>query len=81
MSPDQLKSLRAKLGLSQAGLAQKLGVNRNTVARWEMGLHPIPAMAGKFLRLLDDRRTERVPVPEWGGEVLIRGLSGTDRKK
>ncbi|MCS6297166.1 MAG: hypothetical protein H8K09_13100 [Nitrospira sp.] len=27
----------------------------------------------------DDRRTERVAVPEWGGEVLIRGLSGTDR--
>lgn len=27
----------------------------------------------------DDRRTERVEVPEWGGSVLIRGLSGTDR--
>jgi hypothetical protein len=27
----------------------------------------------------DDRKRERVSVPEWGGEVIIRSLSGTDR--
>lgn len=27
----------------------------------------------------DDRKTKRVDVPEWGGEVILRGLSGTDR--
>lgn len=26
-----------------------------------------------------DIQTELVPVPEWGGEVLVRGLSGTER--
>lgn len=27
----------------------------------------------------DDRKTKVVPVPEWGGEVLIRSLSGKER--
>lgn len=27
----------------------------------------------------DDLKTEVVPVPEWGGEVLIRMLTGTER--
>ena len=27
----------------------------------------------------DDRRTEDVEVPEWGGTVRVRGLSGTER--
>lgn len=26
-----------------------------------------------------DIATETVPVPEWGGEVLVRGMSGTER--
>ena len=26
-----------------------------------------------------DLSTERVTVPEWGGDVLVRGLSGTER--
>lgn len=27
----------------------------------------------------DDIKTEPVPVPEWGGDVLVRGLSGAQR--
>ena len=27
----------------------------------------------------DDIKTERVPVPEWGGDVMVRGLTGTQR--
>jgi hypothetical protein len=27
----------------------------------------------------DDIKTETVDVPEWGGKVLVRGLSGTER--
>ena len=27
----------------------------------------------------DDRRTEDVPVPEWGGTVRVRALSGAER--
>lgn len=29
----------------------------------------------------DDLVAEDVPVPEWGGTVLVRGMSGTDRDK
>ncbi|MGW4030743.1 hypothetical protein ACWEFL_15725 [Streptomyces sp. NPDC004838] len=28
---------------------------------------------------VDDRMWEDVPVPEWGGEVRVRGMSGTER--
>lgn len=27
----------------------------------------------------DDIKSERVPVPEWGGEVMVRGLTGAQR--
>ncbi|MFF0867627.1 hypothetical protein ACFYUV_38100 [Nonomuraea sp. NPDC003560] len=30
---------------------------------------------------VDDRREEQVHVPEWGGTVIVRGLSGTQRDK
>ena len=52
MKSEELKTLRAALGLSQASLAARLGVQRNTVTRWEMGLHPISPMAEKFLKIL-----------------------------
>lgn len=50
MTPTQLKTIRRRLGLSQAALARKLGVSRNTVTRWEMGLHRIPLMAAHLIR-------------------------------
>lgn len=56
MTPAQLKTLRVKLGWSQTRLAEALGVTRNTVTRWEMGLHPIPPMAEKLLRTLPHDR-------------------------
>jgi DNA-binding transcriptional regulator YiaG len=52
MQPSELKAIRTKLGLAQAALAECLGVTRNTVVRWEMGLHPIPPMAVKLIMLL-----------------------------
>lgn len=55
MTPDQLKSIRERLGLTQAQLATKLGVTRNTINRWEMGLHPIPPLAATLLPLLRRR--------------------------
>lgn len=52
MTPAQLRSAREKLGLTQAGLAEKLGVNRTTVARWETGVLEIPQMAALAVRHL-----------------------------
>lgn len=39
LSPDGLRELRRKLGKTQAEFADMLDVERNTVVRWEMGLH------------------------------------------
>lgn len=50
LTPSALKLLRAKLGLTQRQLGAKLSVQRNTVNRWEMGLHPISQITGLALR-------------------------------
>lgn len=55
MTPADLKRLRASLGWSQQRLADELGVQRNTINRWEMGLHPIKPLAARALRALTPR--------------------------
>jgi len=35
--PDEIRRLRHRLGVSQAGMAALVGVSPNTVARWEQG--------------------------------------------
>lgn len=42
MDPSTLKSIRDRLGMTQADLAEALSVSRVTVARWEIGTHRIP---------------------------------------
>lgn len=37
MTPEELRSRRKALHLSQAELAQALGVTQNTISRWEVG--------------------------------------------
>jgi len=50
MTPEELKALRARLGLTQQELAEKVGVARNTINRWEMGIRSIPE---PVVRLMD----------------------------
>ena len=45
MTPTELKSLRSRLGLTQAALAEAVGVVPNTLARWERGELGIPNWA------------------------------------
>ncbi len=59
MKPTELKTIRVELGLSQAKLAEALGVASNTVARWERGkleiAHPaILSLALEQLRHAED---------------------------
>jgi transcriptional regulator with XRE-family HTH domain len=52
MTTEELKTLRDRLGLTQGELAEKLGVARNTITRWEMGIRHIPEPVARLVRLL-----------------------------
>lgn len=41
MTPTLLKTTRLRLGLSQRILGEQLGLQRNTITRWERELSPI----------------------------------------
>ena len=40
--PDQLRALRKHLGLTQAALAEALGISRKTICEHETGRTPVP---------------------------------------
>ena len=54
-NPNRIKSLRAKLGLSQQELAEKLGVNQATVSRIEAGKTPSRPVA-RLLEIIADAK-------------------------
>ena len=39
----------------------------------------MPLLGKEAILTADDIRTKRVPIPEWGGDVMVRGLTGTER--
>ena len=55
MTGNELQEWRRKWGLSQEGLAQRLGVIRVTVARWETGTRAIPSFLSLALEALENR--------------------------
>jgi DNA-binding transcriptional regulator YiaG len=50
MTPTDLRTARKELGLTQAGLAAKLGVTSTAVAYWERGERPMPEWMALVLR-------------------------------
>lgn len=50
MTPTGLKRIRRGLGLTQEALAEAIGVDRVTVARWEVGLRPISEPIARLIR-------------------------------
>lgn len=56
MSPAEYKELREKLGLTQAGLAARLGVTRKTVNARETGATRITEEAALAIRALRKSR-------------------------
>lgn len=57
MTPGEYKSLRQKLGLTQAGLAALLGVTRKTVSSRESGAVRITEEAALAIRALSSPNT------------------------
>jgi transcriptional regulator with XRE-family HTH domain len=57
MTGKEVRTLRLKLGLTQAELAEKVGVARNTVTRWEMGVLGVRESAARLMQLLANAET------------------------
>lgn len=53
MTRDELRSARARLGLSQVGLANTLGISRRTVEEWEAQKSQPPPYLRLALAALD----------------------------
>lgn len=53
LTPDQVRAVRRKFGLTQPEFERLLGVGANTVVRWERGTVPQGSAADSLLRLLD----------------------------
>jgi putative transcriptional regulator len=54
LTPDEIRSLRKHLGLTQAALAKLLRLGANTLSRWEAGRNVQTAAMDVLLRLLRD---------------------------
>lgn len=52
MTADELRSIRAQLGLTQAELADRIGTTRNSVARWENERVPIREPIARLVEML-----------------------------
>lgn len=52
MTKEQLKQARHQLGLTQAAMAEKMGIIQRKWERWEGGHSPISAEGATLLRLL-----------------------------
>lgn len=58
MNGATFRRLRTRLALSQAKLAETMGVSPNTVYRWEAGLVEVPPPVAVLMRLLVERSKE-----------------------
>jgi len=53
----EFRAIRLRLDLTQEKLARCFGMSRNTVTRWELGLLPLPKIAGWAIKgLLAEER-------------------------
>jgi transcriptional regulator with XRE-family HTH domain len=58
MKGTKLRERRLALGLTQQGLADKLEVSRNTVARWERDEMAIPGFLNLALKTIEREATK-----------------------
>ena len=71
--PDALRALRAALDLTQAELAERLGVSFATVNRWEGGANkPQRAQLAKIRALAEEAGVDLGDAPVTGGVVVNR---------
>jgi transcriptional regulator with XRE-family HTH domain len=59
MKGREVRAIRIRLKLTQQKLADKVGVSRVTVARWELGLIGIRESAARLIQLLAEQSPEK----------------------
>ena len=64
---ERIAELRATLGLTQADMADELGVRQQTVSEWETGRY---APRGASARMLQHLAEAKAPYDAGGGEGL-----------
>ena len=74
--PDEIIEFRRRLGLTQKELSYKLGINTETLSKWERGeLAPrtylAPALIGVELKVLEQRRRIMRDPVRWPQGVKI----------
>jgi putative transcriptional regulator len=69
MTPTDIRTLRQRLGLSQAGFAARYQLPVRTVQNWEQERDGIPASSQTLLTLIDRE-------PELVAEILARAGRG-----
>ena len=65
MDTKRLKAARILLGMSQPEFGRLLGVNSDTVSRWETGKTPVPKTADMLLEWLVWEQKPDVPGYDW----------------
>ncbi len=58
MSGSEIKTLRARFGMSQAVLARALGMSKESVSKWERGEKKPSGPALRMLRILETKGPE-----------------------
>ncbi len=61
MTGEEFRRRRRRLGFTQVGLAQRIGVHEITISRWERDVVAIPEPVGQLVRLLKPVRPKRRP--------------------
>src|SRR5215472_4987210 len=78
MSGDELKTLRRKVGMTQAQVAELIGVTSNAVALWERGERAISEPVARLVRYLVVDRT--CSAKHCGGMMTRIGFPPSVRK-
>jgi len=66
MTPAELRAWREHAGLDQGRLAQRLGVTRLSVSRWEHGHRRVP----RHLEVLLEHLAQLEPPPRWQDRTI-----------
>jgi DNA-binding transcriptional regulator YiaG len=70
MKAKELKAIRKRLGVSQAKLAKAVGVEQNTIWRWETGAVPISKPVARLVRIIGGEEVPEIRFanPKRGGK-------------